>query len=87
MPPSASRDMQVLQAHPRLCQRTAALSSLHGFFAASRVQIDRFLVVAMLIFFITDDFDVALSLLSFLLSLLSAFFSLLSSLFSLLSSL
>jgi hypothetical protein len=87
MLPSASRDMQVLQAHPCLRQRTAALSSLHGFFVASRVQIDRVLVVAMLIFFITDDFDVALSLLSFLLSLLSAFFSLLSSLFSLLSSL
>ena len=60
MLPSASRDMQVLQAHPCLRQRTAALSSLHGFFVASRVQIDRVLVVAMLIFFITDDFDVAL---------------------------
>jgi hypothetical protein len=52
--------MPVHQAHPCFLQRTAALSSLHGFFVASQAQLDRFLVVAMLIFFITDDFDVAL---------------------------
>jgi len=60
MPTSTSGALDVLQAHCFVNRRTSALSSLQLFFTVSQVHIDRFLVVAMLIFFITDDFDVAL---------------------------
>ena len=52
--------LDVLQVDCPINRRRSALSSLRVFFGVSQVHIDRFLVVAMLIFFMTDDFDVAL---------------------------
>ena len=60
MPTSTSGVLDVLQVDCLINRRRSALSSLRVFFGVSQVHIDRFLVVAMLIFFMTDDFDVAL---------------------------
>jgi len=52
--------LDVLQVDCPINRRRLALSSLRVFFSVSVVHVDHFLVVAMLIYVMTDDFDVAL---------------------------